>query len=336
MAILITGGAGYIGSHTIVELKKRKYDNLLSVDNFSNSTPQSYNRIKKVVGEDINQLNIDLADNQMVRELFKKYAIEGVIHFAALKSVPESVEKPLEYYANNINSLINLLDCCKEFEVNKFIFSSSCSVYGNPNELPVTEETPFGKAESPYAYTKQIGENILKDFCKAHINFKALSLRYFNPAGADESGLMGEIRTESPNSLVPILAQQAIGIRNSFEVFGTDYNTIDGSCIRDYIHVSDIAEAHVIAFEHLSTMKSNYDVFNLGSGKGNTTLEVVKAFEKENKVKLNYSLSGRRNGDVEAIFANNDKAKNLLHWTPKYQLEDIVSSAWKWQKNADQ
>ena len=279
---------------------------------------------------------LNLTDIEKVKEIFETNNIEGIIHFAALKSVPESVEKPLEYYYNNLNSLINLLNCCKYYGVNKFIFSSSCSVYGNPNKLPVTEETPFGNAESPYAYTKQIGENILKDFCISNPSFKALSLRYFNPAGADKSGQLGEIKTIRPNSLIPILAQQAIGIRESFEVFGTDYDTADGSCIRDYIHVSDIAEAHVIAFEYLEIIKSNYDVFNLGSGKGNTTLEVVRIFEKENEIKLSFTLSGRRDGDVESIYANNEKAKRLLNWTPKLQLKDIVKSAWKWQLNADQ
>lgn len=334
MKILVTGGAGYIGSHTIIELLNRGYKNLVSADNYLNSTDLEYKKLAEITGMEIQHYDVDLADKKACHELFEKEKFHGVIHFAALKSVPESVEMPTLYYQNNLNALINVLDCMAEFAVNKLIFSSSCAVYGNPEQLPVTENTPFGHAESPYAHTKQIGEEIISSFCAVNPQIKALALRYFNPAGAHKSGKIGEVKTKRPNNLVPIIAQNAIGMRKEFTVFGKDYDTKDGTCIRDYIHVSDIAEAHVLAFEFLEQLDGNYDVFNLGSGKGSTTLEVVHAFEAIEDVKLNYSIGDKRAGDVAIIYANNEKARKLLNWNPRFGLEEIVQTAWKWQKNA--
>jgi len=332
--ILVSGGAGYIGSNTIIALIEKGYKNILSADNFLNSNRESYNRIKRITGKEILSEDCDLSIRSEVMKLFEKYEIEGIIHFAALKSVPESMEDPALYYRNNVNSLINLIDASEKFGVKKLIFSSSCTVYGNPESLPVIEESPFGKAESPYGLTKQIGEMIIENNALINKDFNAISLRYFNPAGAHESGLTGEEMTIRPNNLVPILAQQAAGLRDKITVFGDDYDTRDGSCIRDYIHVSDIAEAHVLAYEHLNEMKDNYDIFNLGSGKGNTTLEVLQTFEEANSVQLTYEIGDRRSGDVEKIYASNEKAQKILGWTPKRDLNDIVRSAWQWQLRA--
>lgn len=332
--ILVSGGAGYIGSNTIIALFEMGYMDILSADNFMNSNADNYKRLEEITGRPIKNVECDLADRDACLRLFDEHQIDGVIHFAALKSVPESVDKPNLYYRNNLNSLNNLLEACKQHQINKFIFSSSCTVYGSPEELPVSELSPLAEAESPYGLTKQMGEMMIENFCKINPEFKAISLRYFNPAGAHESGKIGETITDRPSSLVPILAQQAAGIRDKVTVFGSDYLTPDGSCIRDYIHVSDIAEAHVLAYEFLSAMEGNYEVFNLGSGNGNSTLEVVHAFEAENNLKLNYEIGPRRAGDVEKIFASNKKAKKLLGWQPKRNLKKIVSSAWKWQKNS--
>ncbi len=334
MKILVTGGAGYIGSHTIIELVNRGYTNLVSADNYLNSSVEEYEKLASILGLHIQHAEVDLASKVATIDFFKKEQFDGVIHFAALKSVPESVEMPTFYYENNLNALLNVLDAMKEFGVKKLIFSSSCAVYGNPEILPVTENTPFGIAESPYAHTKQIGEHIISSFCAVNPEIKALALRYFNPAGAHESGKIGEVKTKRPNNLVPIIAQNAIGMRESFTVFGEDYDTPDGSCIRDYIHVSDIAEAHVLAFEYLDQMDSNFDVLNLGSGEGSTTLEVVHAFEAIDDVKLNYTVGPRRDGDVAIIYANNEKARKTLNWSPKKGLKEIVETAWAWQKNA--
>lgn len=334
MKVLVTGGAGYIGSHTILELVELGFKEIVSIDNFLNSDSKTYSRIKEITGLDIPNYTIDLANSEACEEFFATHNFDGIIHFAALKSVPESVEKPVLYYQNNLNGLINLLKEVEKHPKTKLIYSSSCSVYGNPEKLPVTEDTPYGKIESPYANTKKIGEEIIKDFCKANPNCKVMSLRYFNPAGAHPSGLIGETKTKRPNNLVPIIAQQAIGLRKEFTIFGSDYDTKDGSCIRDYVHVSDIANAHVLALKYIEKMPTNYDVLNLGSGKGSTTLEVVNAFKKVNQVSLNYTIGPRREGDVAIIYANNKKAIETLLWQPKHSLEDIVSSAWKWQQNA--
>lgn len=340
MAILITGGAGYIGSHTLIEVLEQCSEDVISIDNYLNSSEKTYKRIEKISGKTVKHYNLDLTDINKLQEFFNQHHINGIIHFAALKSVPESVEKPLDYYSNNLNSLLNILNCCEAHQVKNFIFSSSCSVYGNTQTLPVTEDTPMGDAESPYAASKQMGERILKDFSKSHPDFKAISLRYFNPVGAHTSGLIGEQAFEKPNNLVPIITQTAIGIRDHLEIFGKDYQTEDGTPVRDYIHVSDIANAHVLALDYLkkknTTKSDNYFVFNLGTGNGTSVLNVIKAFEKITGIKLNYVLTEKRKGDVEAIYANNAKAKVELGWIPKYSLEDMMSSAWKWQMQLSQ
>lgn len=335
MNILVTGGAGYIGSHTLIELINQSFDNLYSIDNYLNSEENNYQKIQKITNKEINYFNIDLKKKQDVKKFFKDNKIDSVIHFAALKSVPESVEIPEECYQNNVGGLLNLIESMKENNVNELIFSSSCSIYGNPEVLPVNEQTPFGKAESPYARSKQMGENILEDFCRANKNFKVISLRYFNPAGAHPSGFIGEGFTKRPNNLVPLIAQTAVGLRDKLTVFGTDYNTKDGSCIRDYIHVVDVAVAHVKALRYFDKMNENYDVINLGTGSGTTVLEIIKSFEIASGKKLNYVLGERRAGDVESIYADNTKAKRELNWDAKLNIDDMVSSAWKWQQNME-
>ena len=333
MNILITGGAGYIGSHTLIELIEQKYESLFSIDNYLNSEEDNYKKIKKITGKTINYFNIDLKDKKAITSFFHKNKIDAVIHFAALKSVPESVEHPIECYQNNVGGLLNLIEAMQKSGINKLIFSSSCSVYGNPRVLPVNEHTSFGNAESPYARSKQIGENILEDFCKANKTFNVISLRYFNPAGAHPLGFIGEGFTKRPNNLVPLITQTAVGLRDQLTVFGTDYNTKDGSCIRDYIHVVDVAQAHIQALGYFKKMNCNYDVFNLGTGRGTTVLDIINSFEKASGQKLNYKLGPRRAGDVETIYADNTKAKKELNWVAKLTIHDMVSSAWKWQQN---
>ncbi len=334
MKVLVTGGAGYIGSHTIIALHEMGYRSIVSADNYLNSDEKEYQKIASIIGMEISYYEIDLCDARATLDLFEKENFDGVIHFAALKSVPESVEMPTFYYQNNLGALTNLLDAMKANAVNRLIFSSSCSIFGNPEVLPVSEDTPFGEAESPYAHTKQIGEKIIEAHCKTQSSLKALALRYFNPAGAHPSGKIGEVKTKRPNNLVPIIAQNAAGVRDQFAIFGEDYPTKDGTCVRDYIHVSDIANAHVLGLAYLDDMDQQFDTFNLGSGEGSTTLEVVKEFEKLEGVQLNYSLGPRRAGDVAIIYADNKKAKEVLKWNPVHGLDTIVSSAWKWQQNA--
>jgi UDP-glucose 4-epimerase len=335
--IIITGGAGYIGSHTIIELLNNTTYNIVSIDNFSNSSADSYNRIKSITNKNIQNLNFDLCDyTELQNQLSKINNIAGIIHFAAYKSVPESVENPLLYYHNNITSLTNILKFAEQNKIKNFIFSSSCSVYGNADELPVTEQTPLKKAESPYGHTKQIGEEIIEFFAKANPSFKAVLLRYFNPVGAHMSGITGESPLGKPNNLVPIITQTAVG-KNSLTVFGNDYNTRDGYCIRDYIHVSDIADAHVKALNYLieNKNKKNVSLFNLGTGNGVSVLEAITSFEKVSNTKLKYKVGPRRAGDVVAVYANNNFAKSELNWKPKYSLDDMMLSAWKWQQNID-
>ena len=335
MNILVTGGAGYIGSHTLIELLEQDFKNLFSIDNYLNSEENNYSKVERITNKKVNYFDIDLKEKQAVRDFFKTNKIDAVVHFAALKSVPESVEIPVECYQNNVGGLLNLVEAMEENNVNQLIFSSSCSVYGNPEQLPVNEKTPFGKAESPYARSKQMGENILEDFCRANKHFKVISLRYFNPAGAHPSGFIGEGFTKRPNNLVPLIAQTAVGLRDQLTVFGTDYNTKDGSCVRDYIHVVDVAQAHVKALHYFGKMVRNYDVINLGTGNGTTVLEIIKSFEAASGQKLNYELGPRRSGDVETIYADNTKAKEELKWEAKLNIQDMVSSAWKWQQNME-
>ncbi len=332
--ILITGGAGYIGSHTIIELVAAGFEKIISVDNYSNSNPDNYNRIEKICGLKPEIIQLDLTDKKSVEELFGNHQIDAVIHFAALKSVPDSLAKPNLYYDNNLNSLINVLNTMEKFGVNKFIFSSSCSIYGNPKNLPVTEKNIFGKAESPYARTKQMGEDIIADFSKANEKFQSVSLRYFNPAGAHPSSLIGEALSNKPDNLIPLITQAAAGLRDKITVFGSDYNTKDGSCIRDYIHVCDIAKAHVKALQKIfdKSIPFRNQVINLGSGIGTSVLEMITSFEKVNNVKVPYVIGKRRNGDVESIYANNEYAKEVLGWVAEYKLSDMLSTAWNWQK----
>lgn len=336
-SIIVTGGAGYIGSHTIIELLSKTNYNVVSVDNFSHSIPEVYDRIKQITGRSFETINIDLCDASLVNEYFSKIPnVAGIIHFAAFKSVPESVAKPLAYYHNNLNSLLNVLKFVESNHVQNFIFSSSCSVYGNADVLPVTERTPMKKAESPYAHTKQMGEEIIEFFCKAHPEINAVLLRYFNPVGGHMSGLLGEYPLERPNNLVPIITQTAVG-KNKLTVFGTDYDTRDGSCIRDYIHVSDIADAHVKALNYVIEGRnaSKLSLFNLGTGNGVTVLEAIRSFEKVTASKLDYVLGKRRDGDVVAVYANNEHAKKELHWSPEISLDDMMRSAWKWQQTLE-
>jgi UDP-glucose 4-epimerase len=333
-SILVTGGMGYIGSHTVVELLNSGY-HVLIVDNLSNSRIEVLESIHKITDKRPSFFEIDLCDRPAVRNFFDEKKVDATIHFAAFKSVGESVEEPLKYYRNNLLSLINLLEIYTERKLDNFVFSSSCSVYGQSDKLPVTESTPFQKAESPYGHTKQISEEILSDTVRIN-NFSAIALRYFNPGGAHESALIGEYPIQAPNNLVPVITQTAIGKRNSMTVFGNDYSTPDGTCIRDYIHVVDIARAHVVAIERLMAGKNNphatMEVFNLGTGKGYSVLEAIHAFEKVTGIKLNYTIGKRRAGDVEKVWADTTHANTVLGWKAEYSLEDIMRSAWKWEK----
>jgi UDP-glucose 4-epimerase len=332
--ILVTGGCGYIGSHTIIEILEQTDFEVISVDNLMNSTSDTLDRIERITGKRVKNYTIDLCDLAKTEEIFKENPdLVGIIHFAALKSVPESVFKPLLYYHNNLNSLLNLLQLVEKHQVNYFIFSSSCSVYGNVSKLPVNEQTPLSIAESPYAYTKQIGEVMMKDFVRNN-QVKAVALRYFNPVGAHVSGLNGENPINKPSNLVPVITQTAAGIIPEMSVYGYDYDTRDGSCIRDYIHVTDIAEAHIKAMNYLIEGKNqaNYEVYNLGTGNGVTVLEAIKAFEKVSGVKLNYKLAERRAGDVVAIYSDTTLSEQRLGWKTKLTIEDMMASAWKWQQ----
>jgi len=331
--ILVTGGCGYIGSHTIVDLLDHGYD-VISVDNLVNSDESVLEGIFRITGKKVKNYNVDLCNIEATEQIFKDHPdIEGIIHFAALKAVGESVEQPILYFRNNINSLINILDCCRRYEVNHFIFSSSCTVYGNAEELPVTEKTPEKPAESPYGRTKQVGEKLIIDSIK-NTAIQTISLRYFNPAGAHPSAQIGEAPSNPAQSLVPIITETAIGKRKSMSVNGSDYNTRDGSCIRDYIHIMDLANAHTKAITYLFEGKNvkHYDVMNLGIGQGVTVLEAIRAFEKASGQALNYALGPRRSGDVVAIYADYSYAKEQLGWVPKHGIDDIMSSAWAWEK----
>ncbi len=333
--ILVAGGCGYIGSHTVVDLTDHGF-NAISADDFSNSHRKMTEGISNLIGKPLKNYDVNLCDIEATEKIFQENPdIEAVIHFAAHIYVPESVEDPIKYYRNNLNNLLNVLECCMKYNVKNFIFSSSCAVYGNTKQLPVTEDTPFGDAECPYARTKQMGEQIIRDFCIANPNFNAVLLRYFNPAGSHESSKIGEAPILENTHLVPILTEVAIGHRKNMTVFGTDYDTRDGSCVRDFIHVMDLAHAHTKAVEYLLHGKNETtcDVFNLGIGNGVTVLEALNAFEKVNDLKLNYSLGERRTGDVAAIYADTKRSREKLGWTPKRDINDIVKSAWDWEQN---
>ncbi len=331
---LITGASGYIGSHTVIELIQHTGFDIIGIDNQSNSSLQTYEYIEKITKKSIQHIEIDLCDLAATEKVFQTHKISGIIHFAAFKAVGESVEKPLKYYHNNLTSLMNLLHLCEKFRVSNFIFSSSCSVYGNVKELPVNEETELQKAESPYAYTKQIGEVMIQDFCKVNPWFNAILLRYFNPVGAHPSALIGESPINTPNSLVPVITATAIGNIPQLKVNGSDYPTRDGTCIRDYIHVSDIANAHVLAMKYLVDKKNtaNCEVFNLGTGKGVSVMEAIKAFEKVSGLQLNYAMGPRREGDVVSIYSDSTKALEKLGWTCKFGVEQMMETAWNWEQ----
>jgi len=333
--ILVTGGTGFIGSHTTVELQQAGY-NVVIVDNLSNSKIEVLDGIEKITGVRPAFENVALREKSAVEAVFEKYPhIEGIIHFAASKAVGESVEKPLLYYRNNIVSLINLLELMPKYNVKGIIFSSSCTVYGQPSEdnLPVTEEAPIQKALSPYGNTKQINEEIICDYIHSGAPIKSIILRYFNPIGAHPSAYIGELPNGVPMNLIPFVTQTAIGVRKELKIFGNDYNTPDGTCIRDYIYVVDLAKAHVAAMARVLEQDTDaVEVFNVGTGKGVSTLEVVEGFEKATGVKVNWSYAPRREGDIEKVWGNVDKANNVLGWKAETPLEDVLASAWRWQK----
>ena len=332
--VLVTGGCGYIGSHTIVDLIENGYS-VVSVDNLSNADGSALQGIEMITGQRVPNYVVDLCDLAATKTIFQDHPdITGIIHFAALKSVGDSVFQPVAYFQNNLNSLLNILTCADEFGVENFIFSSSCSVYGNTKALPVLESTPFAPAESPYARTKQMGEHIIEDFARVHPKVRSISLRYFNPAGAHPSAKMGESPSNKANNLVPVITEVAIGKREGMTVFGNDYDTRDGSCIRDYIHVMDLANAHVKSLQYLQKQQNeqNYEVFNVGIGEGVSVLEAVHAFEKVTGKSFNWQVGPRRAGDVVAIYADPKKSMQALDWQPKYGIEEIMQSAWAWEQ----
>lgn len=333
--ILVTGGTGFIGSHTTVELQQAGY-NVVIVDNLSNSKIEVLDGIEKITGVRPAFENVDLRDKEATENVFKKYpAIEGIIHFAASKAVGESVEKPLLYYRNNIVSLINLLELMPQYGVKGIIFSSSCTVYGQPSpeNLPVTEAAPIQKALSPYGNTKQINEEIIQDYIHSGAQIKSIILRYFNPIGAHPSAHIGELPNGVPMNLIPYVTQTAIGIRQQLKIFGNDYNTPDGTCIRDYIYVVDLAKAHVAAMGRVLDQETDpVEIFNIGTGTGVSTLEVVEGFERATGVKVNWTYAPRREGDIEKVWGNVDKANNVLGWKADTPLDDVLLSAWKWQE----
>ena len=333
MKILVTGGTGYIGSHTIIDLVQHGYD-VVSIDNGMNSEESILKGVELITGKVIKNYNIDLCDDAVVQSIFNQEQFDGVIHFAALKSVGDSIKHPIEYFNNNINSLLNTLEASRKNNVKAFIFSSSCTVYGDVKVSPVTEETPMQDAASIYGRTKQMGEQIITDSANTS-SLKSVLLRYFNPAGAHPSGIIGEAPKNIAQNLIPVITETAIGKRQSIKVFGNDYNTRDGSCVRDYIHVMDLAHAHTLALKNVLDGKQDrlVEVYNLGIGEGITVLEAIHAFEKVADIKVNYEITSRRDGDVEAIYSNYEKAKRELGWIPKYDIQEIMRTAWLWEKN---
>ena len=331
--ILLTGGTGYIGSHTAVELIHQGYE-VIIVDDLSNSEHRTIESIEKITGTKPEFHQFDLRNSPSLEKLFKDNKFDGIIHFAAKKAVGESVEKPLLYYDVNLNSMLNLLKLMELHKVSNLVFSSSCTVYGQPSRLPVTEDTPFALAESPYGHTKQIGEDILNHTTRTNGQLQALSLRYFNPVGAHPSALIGELPVGTPANLVPFITQTVAGLRSKLKVYGNDYNTPDGTAIRDYIHVVDLAKAHVRAIERMlnNEQKKSYEYFNIGTGKGSSVLEVIQAFERINHTKVPYEVVDRRAGDIVKIYADTTRANNELNWKAQLNLDDMMKSAWKWQK----
>lgn len=332
--ILVTGGTGYIGSHTVVELQQSGYE-VVIIDDLSNSNIEVIDGIERITGIRPVFVKLDLKDQEGLRNvLVDTPGIKGIIHFAASKAVGESVQKPLPYYRNNIVTLINLLGLMPEFGIEAFVFSSSCTVYGQPDILPVTEDAPVKPAMSPYGNTKQISEEIIRDTIHAGMPVKSIILRYFNPIGAHPSAEIGELPNGVPQNLVPFITQTAIGIREELSVFGNDYNTPDGSCVRDFINVVDLAKAHVIAINRLLENKSDapLEIYNLGTGTGVSVLELIKTFEESTGVKVHYKISGRREGDIEKVWADAGHANRMLGWAAKESLKDTIVSAWNWQK----
>lgn len=333
MKILVSGGMGYIGSHTCIDLLDNGLEPVI-IDNGYNSFFDTVDKIKSITGKEVRYYNLDLCDKASVFEVFEKEKFDGVIHFAALKAVGESMEIPFKYFHNNNTSLLNTLEAANLFGVKAFIFSSSCTVYGDVKESPVSEDTPMQEAASVYGRTKQMGEQIINDISQL-VNYKSILLRYFNPAGAHPSGLMGENPKNIALNLVPVITETAYGRRDSFMVFGNDYDTRDGSCIRDYIHVMDLAHAHTLALQSVLNAKQEkkVEIYNLGIGNGVTVLEAINAFQKVTGILPNYEVAPKRNGDIAAIYSNYDKANRKLGWQPKYNIEDIMATAWEWEKN---
>ncbi|UFH55679.1 UDP-glucose 4-epimerase GalE [Spirosoma sp. KNUC1025] len=331
--ILVTGGAGFIGSHTVVSLIEAGFEPVI-IDNFSNSERSVLVGLRTILGRDVTCYPVDCNDEAEMESIFQKEKPIGVIHFAAHKAVGESVAQPLKYYRNNLDSLLLLLELMPAFKVPNLVFSSSCTVYGQPEQLPVTEETPRLPAQSPYGNTKAIGEDIIRDAVRAKVPVKALALRYFNPIGAHPSAQIGELPLGVPANLVPFITQTAAGIRPGLTVYGDDYNTPDGTCIRDYIDVMDLADAHVQALKKLieKDMASSYDVINIGTGRGETVLNVIKTFEEATGVKVNYAIGPRRPGDVEKVYADVSKATKVLNWSARRSLAESLRDAWQWQQ----
>jgi UDP-glucose 4-epimerase len=330
-SIIVTGGCGYIGSHTIIELLTEGYK-VVSIDNFSRSSPTSLDNIKKITGVDVKNYCIDLcSSSELLRVLGEIGAVNGIIHFAAYKSVPESVMHPERYYHNNLGSVINILDSAKVFGVKNFVFSSSCSVYGDVRELPVSERTPLASPKSPYASTKIMGERIVSDICRAY-NINAMCLRYFNPVGAHPSGLIGEMPLERPDNLVPVITQTAIGKLSKMTVFGGELPTRDGSCIRDYVHVMDISRAHLMALKYMEDRRDVMEIINLGTGSGVSVFDAIRTFEAISGLKVNYHVGPPRDGDVIEIYSDVKKALKLLGWEAQYSVVEMMDSAWKWEK----
>ena len=330
--VLVTGGAGYIGSHTVVELQQAGYD-VIIVDNFSNSEKSVIEAIAQITGKLPLLVEFDLSNEQLCQEFFEQYHIDAIIHFAAFKYVGESVQQPLRYYRNNFFTTLNLLSAMEKHAIGNLVFSSSCTVYGEADKLPVTESTPIKPAMCPYGNTKQVIEEILSDICATNPTLQVIALRYFNPIGAHPSALIGELPSGIPQNLIPYVTQTAMGIREFLQVYGNDYNTPDGTCLRDYIHVVDLAKAHVAAIKRMENIKNkdNYEVFNIGTGKPTSVLEIINAFERVTQQKLPYKIVGRREGDVEKVWADTQKANEVMNWKAQLNLDEMLSSAWNWE-----
>ena len=328
--IVVTGGAGYIGSHTVVSLVSKGYIPII-IDDFRNSNVDVIERLEEITKQEIIYFNASCQDQSRLKGIFSQFPVEGVIHFAADKAVGESVENPLKYFDNNLGSLISILEIISEFKVKKFVFSSSCTVYGNPKTIPVTENSPISY-NSPYGYTKKVSEEIISQVISSHPFFTTTILRYFNPIGAHKSGLIGEEPNGKPNNLLPFITQTGIGIRKELTVFGDDYDTPDGTCIRDYIHVSDLADAHVAALEDSETNTKNPKVYNIGTGKGTSVLEMIRIFEEISGKKLPYKFGPQRKGDIPEIYANTERVNKELKWEAKKSIKDAIASAWKFEQ----